>query len=264
MTSTTLKISLVQTAIFWKDKTANMAMLEEKLMNLEYEVDLIILPEMFNTGFSMDASEIAEPMNFTTTKWMKQMAAQTKAVVTGSIVVEEKGSVYNRLLWVSPEGKVDFYDKRHLFRMAEEDAHFDMGRVRKIFEWKGWKIMPQICYDLRFPLWSRNKVNERELEYDLLFYVASWPSPRINAWDILLKARAVENLSYVIGVNRIGEDGNGVLYSGHSAAYDYKGEALTFSDNREEILYVDFDLNSLKEYRRKFPAWMDADGFELT
>lgn len=263
MTSTSLKIALVQTDLYWKDKTANMAMLEERLMNLASDVDLIILPEMFTTGFTMDAIEVAEPMNFTTTKWMKQMAAQTQALVTGSIVIEEKGNYYNRLLWVSPDGKVDFYDKRHLFRMAGEDAHYDMGKERKVFELKGWKIMPQICYDLRFPVWTRNRVQDDKLEYDLLFYVASWPSPRISAWDILLKARAVENLSYSIGVNRIGQDGNGIPYSGHSAAYNFKGETLGFSDSKEEILFIDLDLNSLSEYREKFPAWLDVDGFDL-
>ncbi|WP_113923105.1 amidohydrolase [Cognataquiflexum aquatile] len=263
MNSTSLKIALVQTDLYWKDKTANMAMLEERLMNFASDVDLIILPEMFTTGFTMDAKEVAEPMNFTTTKWMKQMAAQTQALVTGSIVIEEKGNYYNRLLWVSPDGKVDFYDKRHLFRMAGEDANYDMGKERKVFKWKGWKIMPQICYDLRFPVWTRNRVEDDKLEYDLLFYVASWPSPRISAWDILLKARAVENLSYSIGVNRIGQDGNGIPYSGHSAAYNFKGETLGFSDSKEEILFIDLDLNSLSEYREKFPAWLDVDGFDL-
>jgi predicted amidohydrolase len=263
MNPTSLKIALVQTDLYWKDKTANMAMLEEKLMNLSSNVDLIILPEMFSTGFTMDAKEVAEPMNFTTTKWMKQMAAQTQALVTGSIVIEEKGNFYNRLLWIRPDGKVDFYDKRHLFRMAGEDAHYDMGIERKVFEWKGWKIMPQVCYDLRFPVWTRNRVQEGKLEYDLLIYVASWPSPRVSAWDILLKARAVENLSYCIGVNRIGQDGNGIPYSGHSAVYDFKGETLIFSENKEDILFIELDINYLHEYREKFPAWLDGDGFDL-
>ncbi|MCR9016579.1 amidohydrolase [Aquiflexum gelatinilyticum] len=263
MNPTSLKIALIQTDLYWKDKTANMAMLEEKLMNLSSNVDLIILPEMFSTGFTMDAKEVAEPMNFTTTKWMKQMAAQTQALVTGSIVIEEKGNFYNRLLWVRPDGKVDFYDKRHLFRMAGEDAHYDMGTERKLFELKGWKIMPQICYDLRFPVWTRNRVEDDKLEYDLLFYIASWPSPRISAWDILLKARAVENLSYSIGVNRIGQDGNGIPYSGHSAVYNFKGETLGFSESKEEILFIELDLDSLHEYREKFPAWLDVDIFDL-
>jgi predicted amidohydrolase len=264
MISTTLKIALVQTDLYWKDKTANLAMLEEKLMNIQSGVDLIVLPEMFTTGFTMDAREVAEPMNFTATKWMKQIAAQTQALITGSIVIEEKGGFFNRLLWVSPDGKVDFYDKRHLFRMADEDAHYKMGKERKVFEWKGWRIMPQICYDLRFPVWSRNRAFDGQAEYDVLFFVASWPSPRISAWDILLKARSVENLSYSMGLNRIGQDGNGIPYSGHSAAYNFKGETLVFADSKEEILYVDLDLNSLQEYRKKFPAWMDADEFDLS
>jgi omega-amidase len=263
MTSSYLKIALIQTDLYWKDKTANMAMLEEKLMNLSSQVDLIILPEMFNTGFTMDAHEVAEPMNFTTTKWMKQMAAETHAVVTGSLIIHDKGNYYNRLLWVLPDGNVDFYDKRHLFRMAQEDASFNMGRQRKIFECKGWKIMPQVCYDLRFPVWSRNLVREEVLEYDLIFYVASWPSPRVNAWDILLKARAVENLCFSIGVNRTGQDGNGVHYSGHSGAYDFKGETLAFSEEKDEILMIELDLQSLMEYRMKFPAWKDSDQFDL-
>ncbi|WP_373521981.1 amidohydrolase [Aquiflexum sp.] len=258
-----LKIALIQTDLFWKNKTANMAMLEEKIMNLEQVVDLIILPEMFSTGFTMDAKEVSEPMNLDTTKWMKQMAAQTKAVVTGSVIINDKDNYYNRLLWVTPDGKIDTYDKRHLFRMANEDAHYDMGKARKIFEWKGWKIMPQICYDLRFPVWSRNRIKENEMEYDLIFYVANWPSPRIGAWDNLLQARAVENLSYSIGVNRIGTDGNEVPYCGHSAAYNYKGEKLTFSERQEEVLFVELDLQNLKDFRRKFPAWMDSDQFDL-
>jgi omega-amidase len=258
-----LKIALIQTELFWKDKTANMAMLEEKIMNLESDVDLIILPEMFTTGFTMEAQEVAEPMNLDTTKWMKQMAAQTNAVVTGSVIINDKGKFYNRLLWVRPDGHVGTYDKRHLFRMANEDAHYNMGMERKVFEWKGWKIMPQVCYDLRFPVWSRNRVVENELEYDLIFFVANWPSPRVMAWDVLLQARAVENLSYSIGVNRVGEDGNGIPYSGHSGAYNYKGERLSFSEDKDEILYVELDYGSLQDYRNKFPAWMDGDSFEL-
>jgi omega-amidase len=147
--------------------------------------------------------------------------------------------------------------------MAGEDAPYEMGRERKVFEWKGWKIMPQICYDLRFPVWSRNTIKNGKQEYDLILFVANWPSPRINAWDILLKARSVENLSYSIGVNRIGEDGNAVPYSGHSGAYNFKGETMVFSDNKEEILFVDLDLQDLLEYRKKFPAYMDSDRFDL-
>lgn len=263
MLNSDLTVALVQTDLYWKDRTANLAMLEEKIMNLDQKVDLVILPEMFSTGFTMDAAEVAEPMNFTTTKWMRQMAAQTQAVITGSLVIKEEGKFYNRLLWVSPDGTVNKYDKRHLFRMADEDAHYSMGIQREVFPLKGWKIFPQICYDLRFPVWSRNTVEDDELEYDLIFYVASWPSPRIGAWDILLQARAVENLSYAIGVNRIGKDGNAIPYSGHSAVYNFKGETLVYSDDEENVLFATLDHKALIEYREKFPAWKDADAFKL-
>lgn len=258
-----LRIALVQTDLYWKDKTANMAMLEEKIMGFEQEVDLIVLPEMFSTGFTMDAEEVSEPMNLYTCKWMKLIAKQKKAILTGSAIIKGDGKYFNRLLWVEPNGEISWYDKRHLFRMADEDSHFSMGKERKVFECKGWRVLPQVCYDLRFPVWSRNRTQGGEMEYDLQLYVASWPTPRVNAWDILLKARAVENLCYSIGVNRIGQDGNAVPYSGHSGAYDFKGEQLVFSANKEEILFVDLDYKALEDYRRKFPAWRDADGFSL-
>lgn len=258
-----LKLALVQTDLFWKDQIANLAVLEEIIMNLQEKVDLIVLPEMFSTGFTMDAEEVAEPMNFFTSRWLRQLSAQTGAVLTGSIVIKEGGHFYNRLLWVEPSGKFSKYDKRHLFRMAQEDHHYSMGTERVVFEWKGWRIFPQICYDLRFPVWSRNRVINDELEYDMLFYVASWPHPRIQAWDILLQARAVENLSYAVGVNRVGQDGNGIPYSGHSAAYNFKGERMAYAENEETVLYVSLKYGELKLYREKFPAWRDADHFDL-
>ncbi|MBD8487998.1 amidohydrolase [Echinicola sp. CAU 1574] len=259
-----LKIALVQTDLFWQDREANLAMLEEKLWPLQGKVDLIILPEMFPTGFSMQAELLAEPMNFTTTKWMKQMAKQSKAVVTGSVIIKEDKKFFNRLLWVSPDGTVRHYDKRHLFRMAQEDHHYNMGLKNEVFELKGWKILPQVCYDLRFPVWSRNQSNQNgEMDYDLSFYIASWPAARESAWDALLKARAIENLCYTIGVNRVGEDGNGITYSGHSAAYDFKGSTMAFVADKEDILNVNLDAEELRQYREKFPAWKDADRFEV-
>jgi predicted amidohydrolase len=259
-----LRIALFQTDLHWQDRDANLAMLEEKIWSIQEPVDLMVLPEMFTTGFSMNARELAEPMNFTATKWMKQMAAQTGSVITGSVIIKEAGNFYNRLLWVDPEGEVAFYDKRHLFRMAREEAHYDMGTDNRVMNLKGWKILPQICYDLRFPVWSRNRTDENgSCLYDLVFYVASWPASRISAWDILLKARAVENLSYSLGVNRTGEDGTGVKYNGHSAAYDFKGENIAFSPDVEEILLVDLDYDKLHQFREKFPAWRDADQFDL-
>src|SRR5690606_13475571 len=219
---------------------------------------------MFPTGFSMNVAEMAEPMNFTSTKWMKQMAAQTHAVLTGSVIIKDSGKYVNRLLWVSPDGEISYYDKRHLFSMAEEEYHYDRGKDNIFVTVKGWKILPQICSDLRFPVWSRNRTGENAGDlYDLVFYVASWPASRISAWDILLKARSVENLSYAIGVNRIGKDGNGVVYNGHSAAYNFKGETLVFSNQEEAVLLVELDYQKLKDFREKFPAWKDADGFEL-
>ncbi len=262
-TISNLKIALIQSLLHWKSVGANLAMFEEIIWNIESKVDLILLPEMFSTGFTMDVAELAEPMNFTACKWMKQMAAQTGSVISGSVIIKDNGDFFNRLLWVTPEGIVSWYDKRHLFRMASEDAYFSVGTDRKIFILKGWKILPQVCYDLRFPVWSRNRSMEDGLEYDFSFYVANWPSPRSHAWDILLQARAVENLSYCAGVNRIGTDGNGISYSGHTSVYDFKGERVVFSENEEKVIVVDLEYDRLQAYREKFPAWRDADKFDL-
>lgn len=253
-----LKLALIQSDIHWHEVHANLAMYEEKIWEVEESVDVIVLPEMFQTGFTMETS-LAEPMNLTTFKWMKQIAAQTNAVVTGSYMVKEEGKTFNRLLWMEPSGNYNSYDKAHLFRMSTEDQYFNEGTQRLIVEWKGWKICPMICYDLRFPVWSRNV----DLEYDLLLYVANWPAVRVSAWDALLRARAIENLSYCLGINRIGEDGNKVIYNGHSAAYGPKGEVLMDSD-REETLVVHLEKEELSRYREKFPAQLDADTFSLT
>lgn len=256
-----LSIALIQTDLYWKNKVANLAMLEEKIWGINQKTDLIILPEMFPTGFSMDASELAEPMNLGVTKWMKQMAAQTGSVITGSVIIQEGGKYFNRLLWVSPDGFIQHYDKRHLFRMADEDKTFSPGEKLPIFSLKGWKICPQVCYDLRFPVWSRNHQKDGEEAYDLIFYVASWPAVRISAWDSLLPARAIENLSYSIGVNRVGDDGNGISYNGHSAAYDFKGAQIAYLGELDQYQIVTLEAEKLEEYRKKFPAWMDADDF---
>lgn len=258
-----LSIALVQTKLYWKDKVANLAMLEEKLWGIENGVDLIILPEMFPTGFSMDAAELAEPMNLNICKWMRQMAEQKNATIAGSAIIQVDGKYYNRLLWVNPSGIIQHYDKRHLFRMADEDQSFSPGERLPIFELNGWKICPQVCYDLRFPIWSRNRMVDGELGYDLIFYVASWPAARVSAWDSLLPARAIENLAYSIGVNRVDKDGNGILYNGHSAAYDFKGNQLDFLGEDEKIIVLTLDAQALDSYREKFPAWMDADNFSI-
>ena len=258
-----LRVALVQTDLHWQDKTANLALLEEKIWSLKNTCDLIVLPEMFATGFSMDSATLAEPMNLQVHKWMKQLAAQTGSVITGTVIISEGGNYYNRLLWVEPVGTTQHYDKRHLFRMANEDASFASGTELPIFSLKGWKICPQICYDLRFPVWARNHWNSGNAAYDLLFYVASWPTARISAWDTLLAARAIENLSYCLGVNRVGIDGNQIAYTGHSAAYDFKGETLVNLEEQEQIQVITLNYTALEEYRSKFPAWKDADNFTI-
>jgi len=259
-----LNVTLVQTPLFWEDKTANLAMLEEKLFNYEAPTDLIVLPEMFNTAFSMQAEKLAEPINLHTFKWMRQLAAQKQAVVTGSYIVKEKAKFFNRLIWMQPDGKYYTYDKRHLFRMMDEHYHFDMGQSALVVELKGWKIKPLVCYDLRFPVWSRNAASNNELSYDLLLYVANWPAARVNAWDALLKARAIENLSYSVGVNRVGSDGNDVVFNGHSGAYNFKGEMLYNAGEVEAIHTISLSWDALKSGREKFPAHLDADDFTIS
>jgi omega-amidase len=258
-----LKVTLIQSALHWQSIGANLAMFEEKIWQINEPTDLIVLPEMFNTGFTMDAKSVAEPMNFTTFKWMKQMAEQTDAVVTGSFIVKENHNYYNRLVWMRPDGSWSKYDKRHLFRMANEHEHFSGGQEIIIEEIKGWKICPLVCYDLRFPVWSRNKSTNGELAYDLLLYVANWPAVRIDAWDTLLKARAIENLSYCLGVNRVGKDGNGIEYNGHSTVYGPKGEEIYFEAEKETIKTIVLSKKDLTKFREKFPAQLDADGFEV-
>lgn len=258
-----LKISLIQSPLHWQEIDANLAMFEEKIWQIQGKPDLIILPEMFNTGFSMEVKKLAEPMNSKTFRWMKQQAAQQQAVVTGSFIVKEEGNYYNRLIWMEPDGQFATYDKRHLFRMAQEHHHFSMGTQRLICEVKGWRICPMICYDLRFPVWSRNLTAEGELAYDLLLYVANWPEPRSSAWSILLQGRAVENLCYVAGLNRVGSDGNGIAYDGSSAVVNPKGQRLYYAEGCDTIHTLTLHGEELQRYREKFPAQLDADRFQL-
>jgi predicted amidohydrolase len=254
-----LRITLIQTNLYWENTIANLAMLEEKIHTLESLTDLIVLPEMFNSGFSQNVKQTAEPMNLTTHRWMRQMAAQTDAVITGSFAVKEGDKFVNRLLWVEPDGTTSFYDKRHLYRMGFENEHFTAGSERIIRNWRGWNICPLICYDLRFPVWSRN-VN---LEYDLLLYVASWPAQRNHVWQSLLTARALENLSYVAGINRIGTDGNDIEHIGGTVLYDFKGIAQNSANAQESILQFTLAKSELTRFREKFPAHLDADGFKI-
>ncbi len=254
-----LKVALIQFEIAWQSPEANRQLLGSKMASISIDTDLIILPEMFTTGFTMDTINYAEQMDGVTLSWMQEMATKKKAVITGSIIIKEDNNFYNRLFWVEADGNYSYYDKRHLFRMADEHKHFSQGNKQPIFELNGWKIKPQICYDLRFPAWSRNI----DKEYDLIFYVANWPQDRVDAWDTLLKARAIENLSYSIGVNRVGTDGTSKNYNGHSACYDFKGQQLTKLVEEDVILYLTLEKEPLEKYRKTFPANLDADAFNI-
>lgn len=262
----TLRTTLIQTDLYWQDKDANLAMLEEKIWQIGEETDLIVLPEMFNTGFSMNAEKLAEPMNFKTFKWMNQMAKQMNAAICGSYIVKESTSFYNRLYFIDPDGGFDFYDKRHLFRMGEEHLTYSEGKRRMIINFRGWKIMPFVCYDLRFPVWIKNRYDREsgELEYDLSIFVANWPAPRTAVWDTLLKARALENQCFTMGVNRIGKDGEGVSYSGNSAVYDFKGQSMNEKSESNCTPTVELNLDELNSFRKKFPVYLDWDDFKLT
>ncbi len=258
-----LKISLIQADLHWEQIDANLAMFEEKIWTIE-ETDLIVLPEMFTTGFSMNAKDLAEPVGGKTFKWMRQMATQKKCAVTGSYIIKDGGNFFNRLYFVYPDGSSVQYDKKHLFNLAAEGENYTSGTERLILEYQGWRIHPMICYDLRFPVWARSKKSiERTYEYDLLLYVANWPDTRVNAWDTLLAGRAIENLSYCAGLNRIGVDGYPKNYNGHSGVYSPKGETLAFSDNQEEIMTVTLSSSDLEDYRSNFPFQLDADDFDL-
>ncbi|HTE31619.1 MAG TPA: amidohydrolase [Chryseolinea sp.] len=260
-----LKFTLIQSELHWEDPEANLSMFEEKIWQISGSTDVIVLPEMFTTGFTMSASKMAEHMNMRTFKWMKHMADQTGALVLGSYIVSVHDRYYNRLLWMEPGGNFKTYDKRHLFRMANEHKTFAPGESLLIATWKGWRICPLVCYDLRFPVWSRNRwdVAAKRPSYDVAVYVANWPTARVDAWDTLLKARAIENLSYVVGVNRVGLDGNGIEYNGHSSVISPKGEAIFSNEGVEVMRTLELSSNSLHAFRDRFPAFLDADDFTI-
>jgi predicted amidohydrolase len=260
-----LKTSIIQTDLYWEDADANLAMLEEKIWQIGEQTDLIVLPEMFSTGFSMKAEKLAEPMNFKTFKWMSQMARQKNAAICGSYIVKESTNFYNRLYFVEPDGRFSFYDKRHLFRMGEEHNTYTQGKTRLVHNFRGWKIMPMICYDLRFPVWIKNhhEQNTDEFEYDLLIFVANWPAPRTYNWETLLKARSMENQCYTVGVNRTGSDGEGIEYSGNSVVVDFKGQLLNNVSDQPAIETIELNLPALDAFRKKFPAYKDWDQFNI-
>lgn len=254
-----MKISIIQTSLTWENPQANLDNFTQKIQSIEDGTDLIILPEMFATGFTMNPSAVAETANGKSVTWMKQIASQHNCAITGSLVIEENGNYYNRLFFVLPDGEVKTYNKRHLFSFAGEDKFYTAGTEKLIVDYKGWKICPLVCYDLRFPVFARNVE-----EYDLLIYVANWPQIRTLAWDSLLRARAIENLSYTIGVNRVGTDGNGHAYSGHSQVIDALGAYIAEPFENDAVVTVSLDKEALHETLKKFAFLNDRDNFLLS
>ena len=283
----TLTITTIQTNLHWESKAANLAMFEKKIFSIEERTELVVLPEMFSTGFSMNTEKLAETMDGETVQWMKRIAAEKNIVLTGSIIIKEEapspseragGEVleehyFNRLIWMLPNGQYGTYDKRHLFAFAGEDKHYTAGTKRLIASVKGWKINLQVCYDLRFPVWARQASppnplskgeGEKGAEYDLLIYVANWPERRSIAWKTLLVARAIENQCYVVGVNRVGNDGSNIYHSGDSMIVDPMGEVLYYENDDEDIFTITLNKEHLNSIREKFPFWKDADRFFIS
>ena len=257
---TVLRVSLVQQPLVWHDPAANRAHFEALLLPLAGRTDLVVLPETFTTGFSMQVETLAEPAGGPTARWLSELASRLDAVVTGSVITADGGRYYNRLLWAEPSGVLRHYDKRHLFRMGREQQHFSPGRESWSTPWRGLRICPLVCYDLRFPVYSRRRTG---LDYELLLYVANWPAARADAWRQLLRARAIENQAYVVGVNRVGADGLGVPHPGDSAVVDYLGQPLAEAGAEPALLTVTLDGGRLHAFRDRFPAHLDADRFTL-
>jgi predicted amidohydrolase len=255
-----LHLALIQTDIVWHDAASNREVYTQKIATIKEGTDLVLLPEMCTTGFSMKPERIAEAMDGKTVTWLRELSKSKQLAIGGSFVIEEEGHYYNRFLLATPEGRLETYDKRHLFTLAGEEKVYTQGDHKKLMELKGWTLCPMICYDLRFPVWARNTE-----DYDVLIYVANWPKPRIMAWDTLLKARAMENMCYTIGVNRVGGDDNKLKYVGHTAAYDSLGAPLTpLAHDEETIHYVTLDKDHLSTTRGKLGFLADRDAFQMS
>jgi len=254
-----LRVTIIQAALFWEDTDANLAAFDAKIDKIRDETDLIVLPEMFTTGFSMAAEKLAQDMKGESVEWLKKIARNKQADITGSIIIRENGKYFNRLLWAKPDGTLLNYDKRHLFRLTGEEKVYSAGDKNITVELKGWRIRPFICYDLRFPCWTRN-FNKY---YDIALFIANWPEKRSYHWKTLLLARAIENQCYVIGLNRVGEDGNGYDHSGDSSVIDPSGNIIFQNQDEESVYTASLSYPVLQEYRKSFPAWMDADGCGL-
>lgn len=257
--SKSLAIALIQTSLVWENPSENRRILNDKINTITRGVDLIILPEMFSSGFTMNAEKVAESMEGTTISWLKSLAKEKDAAIIGSLVISENNKFYNRLVCVEPSGAITAYDKRHTFTLAGEHKVYTAGIEKIIFNYKGWRICPLVCYDLRFPVWARNVE-----DYDVSIYVANWPELRVSAWDALLKARAIENMAYCIGVNRVGLDGNDYEYTGHSSAYDVLGNRMdTIPENKEAIEIVTLEKAHIAKFREKLGFLKDRDRFNL-
>ena len=253
-----MKVALIQTSLIWENPIENRSHLAQKITGFMDKVDLIVLPEMFSSGFTMNPKAVAETMQGETVLWLQHLAKAKNCAITGSLVIEENGNYYNRLVFVFPNGDIKTYDKRHLFTLAGEHQFYSAGEDKLIINYKGFKICPLVCYDLRFPVFSRNVEH-----YDVLLYVANWPKPRVNAWDILLRARAVENMCYTIGVNRIGTDNNNHKYIGHSQVVDFLGEYVLEPQEADAVFIVELDKAKLLETREKLTFLIDRDTFEI-
>lgn len=258
-----LTISLIQTNLFWEAKKANLEMLQKKIEGIQEKTEVVILPEMFSTGFSMQPEKFAETMEGETIQWIKKISSERKIILTGSIIIEENGQYFNRLIWMLPNGQFGIYDKRHLFAYANEHAHYSAGTKKLIASVKGWKINLQVCYDLRFPVWARQSPGSPENKYDLLINVANWPEKRSIAWKTLLQARAIENQCFVAGVNRVGFDGNNIYHSGDSMIIDPLGEIIYQKSKDEDVFTYTLQKEKVEEIRNHFPFWKDADKFVI-
>ena len=275
-----LTVTIIQSQLYWEDKIANLQQFEEKIHRINLPTEVVILPEMFNTGFSMQPELLAETMEGTSVAWMRKMAMQKRIILTGSLMIQEANQYYNRLIWMLPNGQYGYYDKRHCFAFAGEHEKYTAGNKRFIAQVKGWKINLQICYDLRFPVWARQQKEATAIEtlpgvahskakevataeYDVLIYVANWPERRNHAWKTLLTARAIENQAYVIGVNRVGYDGNEIYHSGNSMVVDAMGEVLYHQQHDEDIFTITLEKEKLEQARTQFPFWKEADYFRI-
>jgi predicted amidohydrolase len=257
----TLKITLIQSELFWEDKTLNLKHFSEIINHIKEATDIIVLPEMFTTGFSMRPEKLAENMKGETVQWMLQKAKEKNVAIVGSLIIKEEEKFYNRLIWAQPDGKIFHYDKKHLFTLSGEEKHYSSGNKKLIVNYQGWKICPLICYDLRFPVWCRNTLSAEN--YDVLLFVANWPERRNTAWKTLLQARAIENQAYVVGVNRIGNDGNNIYHSGDSSLIDPMGDVIFTQADLPFVKTFSLSKEKLQHTREKLPFLNDADGFEV-